>query len=175
MANRDMNARRKPFLVLTPATVTTSVNTTVVDLGGPEGLPADGCAFEFCVTGAVGDTLAAGSKTFEFNMQESSDNFTTSNYVSDLEITVPHTQSTSGKGLLSTTTNTGGAVNPGAFFMATANSQLVSGTWIRVSYVGKQRYVRCRINATGTTNGTPFLCVAQVGYPHNPPVQGNGS
>lgn len=167
MANRDMNARRKPLIAFAPATITTSVNGITVNSQG-----FDGVGFDVFVNGSVGDTLAVGSKSLEFNLQESADG-STWNYVDDQEIDVPYTQSSSGRGIKSTTTNAGGAANAGAFFMAILSSQLATGTVLRVSYVGSKQYQRLVVNATSTPTGTAFFATCNLGYPHNAPVQGN--
>tara|TARA_R110000823_G_scaffold232606_3_gene359062 strand:- start:873 stop:1319 length:447 start_codon:yes stop_codon:yes gene_type:complete len=136
---RDLANNTNTVSVVVPAVITGDTNGTGVDLQG----------FESCVltvnTGAEGDTLSSSVK-FEFYLEDSDDNSSFSAVTSSKSVT-------------------GKAVSgAGVFLTLDANGETPQITTI--GYIGGKRYVRVRIDATGThSNGTPMSITGVQGNP----------
>ena len=136
---RDLANNTNTVVVVAPAVITGDTNGTGVDLQG----------FKSCVlsvsTGVEGDTLSSSVK-FEFYLEESDDNSSFSAVTSSKSVT--------GKAVDSN----------GVFLLLDANSETPQISTI--GYIGAKRYVRVRIDATGThSNGTPMSITGVQGDP----------
>lgn len=138
---RDLANNTNTVVVVAPAVITGDTNGTGVDLQG----------FSSCQltvsTGVEGDTLSSSVK-FEYYLEDSDDNSTFAAVTSNLN--------TTGKGVDSN----------GVFLLLDANGETPQITTI--GYIGGKRYVRVRIDATGThSNGTPMSITGVQGNPQD--------
>tara|TARA_R100000655_G_scaffold40580_2_gene76308 strand:- start:8670 stop:9101 length:432 start_codon:yes stop_codon:yes gene_type:complete len=138
---RDISNRTVAVATQVPAVVTSDANGTGVDLKGFES------AMVVVNSGAEGDTLS-GSVKFDFILQESDDDST-------------YTAVTS-----STSVTEGSVDSNGIFLTLDANGETPQIS--QIGYIGGKRYIRCKIDATGThSNGTPIGVVVVKGNPHD--------
>ena len=136
---RDISNRTKSVATQVPAVVTADANGTGVDLQGFES------AMVVVNTGVEGDTLS-GSVKFDFILEESTDDST-------------YTAVTS-----STSVTEGSVDSSGIFLTLDANGETPQIS--QIGYIGGKRYIRCKIDATGThSNGTPMGVVVVLGNP----------
>jgi len=138
---RDLANNTNTVVVVAPAVITGDTNGTGVDLQG----------FSSCQltvsTGVEGDTLSSSVK-FEYYLEDSDDNSTFAAVTSNLN--------TTGKGVDAN----------GVFLLLDANGETPQITTI--GYIGGKRYVRVRIDATGThSNGTPMSITGVQGNPQD--------
>jgi len=136
---RDISNRTVAVATQVPAVVTSDANGTGVDLQGFES------AMVVVNTGAEGDTLS-GSVKFDFILEDSDDDST-------------YTAVTS-----STSVTEGSVDSSGIFLTLDANGETPQIS--QIGYIGGKRYIRCKIDATGThSNGTPIGVVVVKGNP----------
>tara|TARA_Y100001973_G_C5177698_1_gene323053 strand:+ start:633 stop:1067 length:435 start_codon:yes stop_codon:yes gene_type:complete len=136
---RDISNRTVAVATQVPAVVTSDANGTGVDLQGFES------AMVVVNTGAEGDTLS-GSVKFDFILEDSDDDST-------------YTAVTS-----STSVTEGSVDSSGIFLTLDANGETPQIS--QIGYIGGKRYIRCKIDATGThSNGTPMGVVVVKGNP----------
>jgi|TARA_R100000084_G_scaffold107040_2_gene66243 hypothetical protein len=136
---RDISNRTVAVATQVPAVVTADANGTGVDLQGFES------AMVVVNTGAEGDTLS-GSVKFDFILEDSDDDST-------------YTAVTS-----STSVTEGSVDSSGIFLTLDANGETPQIS--QIGYIGGKRYIRCKIDATGThSNGTPIGVVVVKGNP----------
>jgi len=119
----------------------TDANGTTIDTQG----------FEACMftvnTGIEGDTLSASVK-WDFILQESTDDSTWSAVTSSTSVTE------------------GTVDSSGIFLTIDANAETPQCS--QIGYIGGNRYVRVKTDATGThSNGTPMSITAILGYPQD--------
>tara|TARA_S200002703_G_C3577774_1_gene177440 strand:+ start:54 stop:485 length:432 start_codon:yes stop_codon:yes gene_type:complete len=138
---RDISNRTVAVATQVPAVVTADANGTGVDLQGFES------AMVVVNSGIEGDTLS-GSVKFDFILEESNDDST-------------YTAVTS-----STAVTEGSVDGSGIFLTLDANSETPQCS--QIGYIGNSRYIRCKIDATGThSNGTPIGVVVVKGNPQD--------
>jgi hypothetical protein len=136
---RDISNRTVAVATQVPAVVTADANGTGVDLQGFES------AMVVVNTGVEGDTLSASVK-FDFILEDSDDDST-------------YTAVTS-----STSVTEGSVDSSGIFLTLDANGETPQIS--QIGYIGGKRYIRCKIDATGThSNGTPIGVVVVKGNP----------
>ena len=136
---RDISNRTVAVATQVPAVVTSDANGTGVDLQGFES------AMVVVNTGAEGDTLSSSVK-FDFILEDSDDDST-------------YTAVTS-----STSVTEGSVDSSGIFLTLDANGETPQIS--QIGYIGGKRYIRCKIDATGThSNGTPIGVVVVKGNP----------
>ena len=136
---RDISNRTSAVATQVPAVVTADANGTGVDLQGFES------AMVVVNSGVEGDTLS-GSVKFDFILEESDDDST-------------YTAVTS-----STAVTEGSVDSSGIFLTLDANGETQQCS--QIGYIGNSRYIRCKIDATGThSNGTPIGVVVVRGNP----------
>ena len=136
---RDISNRTVAVATQVPAVVTADANGTGIDLQGFNS------AMVVVNTGAEGDTLS-GSVKFDFILEESDDDST-------------YTAVTS-----STSVTEGSVDSSGIFLTLDANGETPQIS--QIGYIGGKRYIRCKIDATGThSNGTPIGVVVVKGNP----------
>tara|TARA_R100001443_G_scaffold19422_3_gene30991 strand:+ start:10114 stop:10548 length:435 start_codon:yes stop_codon:yes gene_type:complete len=136
---RDISNRTVAVATQVPAVVTADANGTGVDLQGFES------AMVVVNTGAEGDTLSSSVK-FDFILEDSDDDST-------------YTAVTS-----STSVTEGSVDSSGIFLTLDANGETPQIS--QIGYIGGKRYIRCKIDATGThSNGTPIGVVVVKGNP----------
>tara|TARA_R100001129_G_C5313011_1_gene245680 strand:+ start:863 stop:1297 length:435 start_codon:yes stop_codon:yes gene_type:complete len=136
---RDISNRTVAVATQVPAVVTSDANGTGIDLQGFES------AMVVVNTGAEGDTLS-GSVKFDFILEDSDDDST-------------YTAVTS-----STSVTEGSVDSSGIFLTLDANGETPQIS--QIGYIGGKRYIRCKIDATGThSNGTPIGVVVVKGNP----------
>ncbi len=136
---RDLANNTNTVVVVAPAVITGDTNGTGVDLQGFKS------AVLSVSTGVEGDTLSSSVK-FDFYLEESSDNSSFSAVTSNKSVT--------GKGVDSN----------GIFLTLDANGETPQIQTI--GYIGASRYIRVRIDATGThSNGTPMSITGVQGDP----------
>ena len=136
---RDISNRTVAVATQVPAVVTADANGTGVDLQGFES------AMVVVNSGAEGDTLS-GSVKFDFILEDSDDDST-------------YTAVTS-----STSVTEGSVDSSGIFLTLDANGETPQIS--QIGYIGGKRYIRCKIDATGThSNGTPIGVVVVKGNP----------
>ena len=138
---RDLSNNTVAVVGTVPAVVTADANGTTVDLQGFES------AMVIVNTGIEGDTLS-GSVKFDFILQESDDDSTWSNVTSSTSVTETSVDSN------------------GIFLTLDANGETPQIT--QIGYIGGKRYIRCKIDATGThSNGTPMSIEVIKGNPQD--------
>ena len=138
---RDLSNNTVAVVGTVPAVVTADANGTTVDLQGFES------AMVIVNTGVEGDTLS-GSVKFDFILQESDDDSTWSNVTSSTSVTETSVDSN------------------GIFLTLDANGETPQIT--QIGYIGGKRYIRCKIDATGThSNGTPMSIEVIKGNPQD--------
>jgi len=138
---RDLANNTNTVVVVAPVVVTGDTNGTGVDLQG-----FSSCQLSVS-TGVEGDTLS-GSVKFEFYLEDSDDNSSFSAVTSNVN--------TTGKGV----------DGSGVFLLLDSNGETPQITTI--GYIGGKRYVRVRIDATGThSNGTPMSITGVQGNPQD--------
>ena len=138
---RDISNRTKSVNTVDPKVITSDTNGTGVDLQGFES------AMVIVNTGIEGDTLS-GSVKFDFILQESDDDSTWSNVTSSTSVTETSVDSN------------------GIFLTLDANGETPQIT--QIGYIGGKRYIRCKIDATGThSNGTPMSIEVIKGNPQD--------
>ena len=136
---RDISNRTVAVATQVPAVVTADANGTGVDLQGFES------AMVVVNSGVEGDTLS-GSVKFDFILEDSDDDST-------------YTAVTS-----STSVTEGSVDSSGIFLTLDANGETPQIS--QIGYIGGKRYIRCKIDATGThSNGTPIGVVVVKGNP----------
>lgn len=136
---RDISNRTVAVATQVPAVVTADANGTGIDLQGFNS------AMVVVNTGAEGDTLSSSVK-FDFILEESDDDST-------------YTAVTS-----STSVTEGSVDSSGIFLTLDANGETPQCS--QIGYIGGKRYIRCKIDATGThSNGTPIGVVVVKGNP----------
>ena len=113
------------------------------------GTTVDRQGFESCMfivnSGIEGDTLS-GSVKFDFILEESDDDSTFSAVTSSTSVTETSVDSS------------------GIFLTLDANGETPQTS--QIGYIGGKRYVRVKIDATGThSNGTPISVQAVLGNP----------
>jgi len=127
---RDLSNNVVAVVGTVPAVVTADANGTGVDLQGFES------AMVIVNTGIEGDTLS-GSVKFDFILEESDDNSTYTAVTSSTSVTETSVDSS------------------GIFLTLDANGETPQIK--QIGYIGGKRYIRCKIDATGThSNGTPM-------------------
>ena len=138
---RDISNRTVAVATQVPAVVTADANGTGVDLKG------FASAMVVVNTGAEGDTLSSSVK-FDFILEESDDDST-------------YTAVTS-----STSVTEGSVDSSGIFLTLDANGETPQIS--QIGYIGGKRYIRCKIDATGShSNGTPMGVVVVKGNPED--------
>lgn len=136
---RDISNRTVAVATQVPAVVTADANGTGVDLKGFQS------AMVVVNSGIEGDTLSSSVK-FDFILEESDDDST-------------YTAVTS-----STSVTEGSVDGSGIFLTLDANGETPQCS--QIGYIGYKRYIRCKIDATGThSNGTPIGVVVVKGNP----------
>ena len=136
---RDISNRTVAVATQVPAVVTADANGTGVDLKGFES------AMVVVNSGAEGDTLS-GSVKFDFILEESDDDSTYSAVTSSTSVTE------------------GSVDSSGIFLTLDANGETPQIS--QIGYIGGKRYIRCKIDATGThSNGTPIGVIVVKGNP----------
>jgi len=136
---RDISNKTVAVATQVPAVVTADANGTGVDLKGFQS------AMVVVNSGIEGDTLS-GSVKFDFILEESNDDST-------------YTAVTS-----STSVTEGSVDGSGIFLTLDANGETPQCS--QIGYIGSSRYIRCKIDATGThSNGTPIGVVVVKGNP----------
>lgn len=136
---RDISNRTVAVATQVPAVVTADANGTTVDLQGFNS------AMVVVNTGAEGDTLSSSVK-FEFILQHSDDDSTWTDVTSSTDVTE------------------GSVDSSGIFLTLDANSETPQCS--QIGYIGNKRYIRCKIDATGShSNGTPMGVVVVKGNP----------
>jgi hypothetical protein len=136
---RDISNRTVAVATQVPAVVTADANGTGVDLQGFES------AMVVVNTGAEGDTLSSSVK-FDFILEDSDDDSTYSAVTSSTSVTE------------------GSVDSSGIFLTLDANGETPQIS--QIGYIGGKRYIRCKIDATGThSNGTPMGVVVIKGNP----------
>lgn len=136
---RDISNRTVAVATQVPAVVTADANGTGVDLQGFES------AMVVVNTGAEGDTLSSSVK-FDFILEDSDDDSTYSAVTSSTSVTE------------------GSVDSSGIFLTLDANGETPQIS--QIGYIGGKRYIRCKIDATGThSNGTPIGVVVVKGNP----------
>ena len=136
---RDISNRTVAVATQVPAVVTADANGTGVDLQGFES------AMVVVNTGAEGDTLS-GSVKFDFILEDSDDDSTYSAVTSSTSVTE------------------GSVDSSGIFLTLDANGETPQIS--QIGYIGGKRYIRCKIDATGShSNGTPMGVVVVKGNP----------
>ena len=136
---RDISNRTKSVATQVPAVVTADANGTGVDLQGFES------AMVIVNTGAEGDTLSSSVK-FDFILEDSDDDSTYSAVTSSTSVTE------------------GSVDSSGIFLTLDANGETPQIS--QIGYIGGKRYIRCKIDATGThSNGAPMGVVVVLGNP----------
>lgn len=136
---RDISNRTVAVATQVPAVVTADANGTGVDLQGFES------AMVVVNSGVEGDTLSSSVK-FDFILEDSDDDST-------------YTAVTS-----STSVTEGSVDSSGIFLTLDANGETPQIS--QIGYIGGKRYIRCKIDATGThSNGTPIGVVVVKGNP----------
>lgn len=136
---RDISNRVKAVTCQDAKVFTADTNGTTVDRIGFESVM-------FIVnSGIEGDTLS-GSVKFDFILEESSDDATFSAVTSSTSVTE------------------GSVDSSGIFLTLDANGETPQTS--QIGYIGGKRYVRVKIDATGThSNGTPISVQAVLGNP----------
>ena len=136
---RDISNKTVAVATQVPAVVTADANGTGVDLKGFQS------AMVVVNSGIEGDTLS-GSVKFDFILEESDDD-------------------SSWSAVTSSTSVTEGSVDgSGIFLTLDANGETPQCS--QIGYIGGSRYIRCKIDATGThSNGTPIGVVVVKGNP----------
>tara|TARA_R110001583_G_scaffold180181_1_gene337189 strand:- start:457 stop:888 length:432 start_codon:yes stop_codon:yes gene_type:complete len=138
---RDLSNNVVAVVGTVPAVVTADANGTGVDLQGFES------AMVIVNTGIEGDTLS-GSVKFDFILEESDDNSTYTAVTSSTSVTET---SVDGSGI---------------FLTLDANGETPQIK--QIGYIGGKRYIRCKIDATGThSNGTPMSIEVIKGNPQD--------
>ena len=138
---RDLSNNVVAVVGTVPAVVTADANGTGVDLQGFES------AMVIVNTGIEGDTLS-GSVKFDFILEESDDNSTYTAVTSSTSVTETSVDSS------------------GIFLTLDANGETPQIT--QIGYIGGKRYIRCKIDATGThSNGTPMSIEIIKGNPQD--------
>lgn len=138
---RDLSNNVVAVVGTVPAVVTADANGTGVDLQGFES------AMVIVNTGIEGDTLS-GSVKFDFILEESDDNSTYTAVTSSTSVTETSVDSS------------------GIFLTLDANGETPQIT--QIGYIGGKRYIRCKIDATGThSNGTPMSIEVIKGNPQD--------
>jgi hypothetical protein len=138
---RDLSNNVVAVVGTVPAVVTADANGTGVDLQGFES------AMVIVNTGIEGDTLS-GSVKFDFILEESDDNSTFTAVTSSTSVTETSVDSS------------------GIFLTLDANGETPQIT--QIGYIGGKRYIRCKIDATGThSNGTPMSIEVIKGNPQD--------
>tara|TARA_Y100000004_G_scaffold194440_1_gene259025 strand:- start:1565 stop:1999 length:435 start_codon:yes stop_codon:yes gene_type:complete len=136
---RDISNRTVAVATQVPAVVTADANGTGVDLQGFES------AMVVVNTGAEGDTLSSSVK-FDFILEDSDDDSTYSAVTSSTSVTE------------------GSVDSSGIFLTLDANGETPQIS--QIGYIGGKRYIRCKIDATGShSNGTPMGVVVIKGNP----------
>jgi len=136
---RDISNRTVAVATQVPAVVTADANGTTVDLQGFNS------AMVVVNTGAEGDTLSSSVK-FEFILQHSDDDSTWTDVTSSTDVTE------------------GSVDSSGIFLTLDANGETPQIS--QIGYIGGKRYIRCKIDATGShSNGTPMGVVVVKGNP----------
>ena len=126
---------------LSPIVQAADADTTGVDLQGFES------AMVIVNTGIEGDTLS-GSVKFDFILEESDDNSTYTAVTSSTSVTETSVDSS------------------GIFLTLDANGETPQIK--QIGYIGGKRYIRCKIDATGThSNGTPMSIEIIKGNPQD--------
>lgn len=133
--------------VLDPVVVTADLNTTTTDMQGFDSLIMS------LLMGDSGDTLS-GSVFFELILQHGDESDgSDAAAVADTDVIL----------------DSGGSIASGVF--ATIDAPAEDSLDFNIGYVGTKRYVRVRIDATGThSNGTPIGVIALKGHPALAPV-----
>jgi len=136
---RDISNRTKAVTRQDAAVSTADANGTPVDTQGFESVM-------FVVnSGIEGDTLS-GSVKFDFILQESDDDSSFSAVTSSTSVTE------------------GSVDGSGIFLTLDANGETPQTS--QIGYIGGKRYVRVKIDATGThSNGTPISVQGILGNP----------
>lgn len=136
---RDISNRTVAVATQVPAVVTADANGTTVDLKGFQS------AMVVVNSGIEGDTLSSSVK-FDFILEESDDD-------------------SSWSAVTASTSVTEGSVDgSGIFLTLDANGETPQCS--QIGYIGNSRYIRCKIDATGThSNGTPIGVVVVKGNP----------
>jgi hypothetical protein len=138
---RDLSNNVVAVVGTVPAVVTADANGTAVDLQGFES------AMVIVNTGIEGDTLSSSVK-FDFILEESDDNSTYTAVTSSTSVTETSVDSS------------------GIFLTLDANGETPQIT--QIGYIGAKRYIRCKIDATGThSNGTPMSIEIIKGNPQD--------
>jgi hypothetical protein len=138
---RDLSNNVVAVVGTVPAVVTADANGTAVDLQGFES------AMVIVNTGIEGDTLSSSVK-FDFILEESDDNSTYTAVTSSTSVTETSVDSS------------------GIFLTLDANGETPQIT--QIGYIGGKRYIRCKIDATGThSNGTPMSIEIIKGNPQD--------
>ena len=134
---RDISNRTKAVTCQDAKVFTADANGTTVDTQGFESVM-------FVVnSGIEGDTLS-GSVKFDFILQESDDDSTFTAVTSSTSVTE------------------GSVDGSGIFLTLDANGETPQTS--QIGYIGGKRYVRVKIDATGThSNGTPISIQAVLG------------
>jgi hypothetical protein len=136
---RDISNKTSAVATQVPAVVTADANGTGVDLKGFQS------AMVVVNSGIEGDTLS-GSVKFDFILEESADDSSWSAVTSSTSVTE------------------GSVDSSGIFLTLDANGETPQTS--QIGYIGSKRYVRVKIDATGThSNGTPISIQGVLGNP----------
>lgn len=136
---RDISNRTKAVTCQDAKVFTSDTDGTTVDRKGFESLM-------FVVnSGIEGDTLSSSVK-FDFILEHSDDDSTYTAVTSSTDVTE------------------GSVDSSGIFLTLDANGETPQIS--QIGYIGGKRYIRCKIDATGThSNGTPMGVVVVKGNP----------
>lgn len=146
---RDIADNVKVVAALVPVVATADTDGVDIDLQGFNS------AMLILNIGIEGDTLS-GSVKFDFILQDAPDDGAGS---ADTYVNVTDNN----------IVNYGTVDSSGIFLTVDADGEIPAIT--RIGYVGTKRFIRLKIDATGThSNGTPMGCVAVLGNPLLAPV-----
>ena len=147
MAMKDLANNLSVLQLVDPVVVTADTNSTAIDTQFDNG------AMLVVNVGESGDTLS-GSVKFDYVLEDSTDNSTFSAVTTASYVTY-------------------GSVDSSGIF-ATIDAAAEDDAVHVIGYVGPNRYVRVKIDATGThTNGTPHSVSGVVSPIHKPAASSN--
>tara|TARA_R100001510_G_C7484184_1_gene94857 strand:+ start:84 stop:545 length:462 start_codon:yes stop_codon:yes gene_type:complete len=147
MAMKDLANNLTVLQLVDPATITSDTNSTSVDTQFDNGVML------IVNVGESGDTLS-GSVKFDYVLEDSSDDSTFA-AVTDTKFVTYGTVDSSG-------------------IFATIDAAAEDDAVHKIGYVGPNRYVRVKIDATGShSNGTPHSVSGVVDPIHKPSSGGN--
>lgn len=148
MPMKDLANNLSVLQLVDPATITSDTNSSSADLQFDSGVML------VVNVGESGDTLS-GSVKFDYILEDSSDDSTFTAVTTASHVTY-------------------GSVNSSTGVFATVDAAAEDDAAYVIGYVGPNRYVRVKIDATGThSNGTPHSVSALVSPIHKPAASSN--